>query len=569
MENFHLEKEETLFSIVDRVKRSRDKDIVLNVPAGLTVLKSIVNLKILKEEALSLEKNISISTNDSFIKNFIKRAGIELLEDIEQSIDVPEKSQKTMSDIVGLKNVVDLRPKKPEIIQEPEIKPIIESEPVIIKEETPYGRPLDDLGAKEEQFEELFRKEPEKQIEPESEILQTKYKFEGPKTKSSFFTKKKVIGFLIFIALIALGFVIYFVLPRAQIVISPKKEIIKFETEIAVDRDVDSIDSDANIIPGQIFEIEMQDSKKFPTTGEKDLREKAKGVVIIYNQYSSEDQSLVKTTRFLSDSGKLFRLVDTVVIPGAKIIEGQIIASSKEVELIADEEGEEYNIAPSKFTIPGFKGTPKYTGFYGESSDSMSGGIIGRFNVATKDDIDGAKEILGLELKDKVYKEFIKKIPKDLTLLENAQVLEIIESNSSLEVDEPGKEFTITVKVRAIGLAFKEENAISLIKDNLKDKISEDKTLLPSTISIEYNNPEIDLENGRIEFSCNAEAKTAVNIDQNKFKSDLAGKNEIEVRKYLSGLSEIESAKVVFWPFWVKKIPINLDKIKIVVDTEN
>jgi len=265
----------------------------------------------------------------------------------------------------------------------------------------------------------------------------------------------------------------------------------------------------------------------------------------------------------------LFRLIETTVIPGASIVEGQIIPSSKKIEIIADESGEAYNIGPSKFTIPGFKGSPKYTSFRGESSESMSGGIKGRVKIATKDDIDGAKEIVSLELKEKVYKEFIKKIPKELTLLENAQVLDIIESNSTLEPDGPGKDFTITIKAKAWGLAFLEQDTIKLIENSLVSKVSDNKVLLPSTITIDYKNPEIDFDNGTIGFTCKSEVKAAWNLDKEVFKNDLAGKNEIEVRKYLSNLSEIESAKVVFWPFWVKRVPVNKNKIKVIIDIEN
>jgi len=561
MENFYLEKKETLFSIIDRIKRSRDNNIVLVVPNGLITLKSIVNLKILKEEALSLDKNISISTSDFFIKNLIEQAGLELVE-----VEKPEiKPRKIMSDIVKPANLVDLRPKK--VVEKPVIEEPVIEEPVIEEpeEKTPYGRPLDDLGAKEEEFKELFEKEKEQ----ESEILETEYKFEEPKSHFKIFTKKRVIGAFLIFGIIGLGLISYFILPRVQIVLDPKKETIRFEADIMVDKDVDSVDANAGIIPGQVFEIEMQDSRTFPTTGEKDLEEKARGFITIYNEYSSEEQALVKTTRFLSNNGKLFRLIETTVIPGASIVEGQIIPSSKEIEIIADEPGEAYNIGPTEFTIPGFKGSPKYTGFRGESSESMSGGIKGRVKIATKDDIDGAKEIVSLELKEKVYKEFIKKIPKELTLLENAQVLDIIESSSTLEPDNPGKDFTITIKAKAWGLAFLEQDTIKLIEDNLVSKVSDNKVLLPSTITIDYKNPEIDFDNGKIGFTCESEVKVAWNLDKEVFKNDLAGKNEIEVRKYLSNLSEIESAKVIFWPFWVKRVPVNKNKIKIIIDIES
>jgi len=578
MENFYLEQNEELFSIIDRIRRSRDRRIALIIPAGLQALRSIINLKILKEEIISMGKDVSVVTADNLIKKLAQQVNLPILDKIQEEPQIINKpneerrqieferklksGKRIISDIV--KPAEPVKPPFEEVFSPPEPE-IPESRQV---EETPkaddFGEEFRDLGEKEEQFDELFSKK------KETKTKEVKREEFGEKEKRPFrfFTAKRVISFLIFLLLLGGGFVLYFILPKAEVVINPKKEDISLETEITADKNIDSIDLENNKIPAQIFQVETDDSRTFPTTGEKEVEEKAKGTIVVYNQYSSSEQALVKTTRFLSENGKIFRLTATVVIPGATIDEGKIIPSSKEVIVEADEAGEAYNIGPSKFTIPGFEGTAKYTGFYGQSSEPMRGGAKGLMKVATKEDVEGAIQIVSAELKNKVSDEFKQKIPKELKMLDSSQVLEVTESDSTLNAGEPGKEFTVTVKVKAWGLAFKEDDVFSLIKDNINDKISQDKILISSTIKVNYKNIKTDSANGRTDFTAQAQAKTAWNIDEDLLKKDLAGKDEIEVRKYLSSLAEIETAKVIFWPFWVKRIPANKDKIKIVIKTE-
>jgi len=59
-------------------------------------------------------------------------------------------------------------------------------------------------------------------------------------------------------------------------------------------------------------------------------------------------------------------------------------------------------------------------------------------------------------------------------------------------------------------------------------------------------------------------------IDIESLRQDLAGKGEVDIRRVLSKMPEIQDAKVTFWPFWVRGMPSGVDKIKISLpsDTE-
>ena len=377
--------------------------------------------------------------------------------------------------------------------------------------------------------------------------------------------KKKVLVTVGIICLIVFAFIFYFTLSKAEVIINPKIETMQFQTELNIDKNVAFIDLESNKIPGQLFQVEKEKQEEFLATEEKELREKARGTITIYNQYSSAPQTLVKNTRFVSEKGKLFRTTQTIIIPGAKVKEGQIIPSSVDVEIIAAEPGKEYNIGPSSFTIPGFKGTAKYTGFYGKSTEAMTGGIVGKVKVVSGDDIQGAKDILIVELKEKARKELEKRIPSDLKILEDTVLEEVVESSSSVEADQPAEKFTVKVKVAAKILGFDENDAISLINDSLEGKILENRVLIPDTIELNYIITDINLEKGTVKLTCEVRENVAWKIDAEEIRRELAGKNEIKVRQYLASRPEIERAKVIFWPFWVKKIPSNEKKIKITI----
>jgi len=378
--------------------------------------------------------------------------------------------------------------------------------------------------------------------------------------------KKKKKFILIGISCLALvGIIFCFTLSKAKIIIEAKTEAIQFQIDLNIDKNIAFIDLENNKIPGQIFQVEKEGEKEFPATQEKELEEKAKGTITVYNQFSSAPQTLVRTTRFASKNGKIFKTVKTVVIPGAKIEAGKIIPSSIDIQVEAIQPGDKYNINPTSFTIPGFKGTSKYSDFYGESSQPMAGGIVGKVMVVSEEDIQGAKEILAIELKEKAKKELEKRTPSDLKILKDAISEEIIESSSNIEANHPAEKFTLKVKVVAKVLAFYEKDAVSLINDNFREKIEENKSLLPETIEIEYAITNSDLEKGIMKLDCKVKENLAWKVNVEGIKKDLKGKSEINVRQYLSSRPEIKSARVIFWPFWVKKIPSDKEKIEIEV----
>lgn len=376
------------------------------------------------------------------------------------------------------------------------------------------------------------------------------------------FSRAKLVTGSVLLVLAAAAVVCQLTLPTTEITIYPKAELVEFDISIVGRNKISDIDEDLNEIPLQKIEVSQLKSGEFPATGEKQISEKARGRITIFNEYSSSPQILVATTRFESPGGKVFRIYEGVTIPGAEIKENKIVPSSVEVEVIAEEPGEEYNIEAGNFTIPGFKGTPKYVGFYAESDTPMAGGSVKVIKVVSARDIEDAENELSRSLEKEVENSFAEQIPTDLKMIEESMHRET-KIVSAVSEDTEADKFTMEVKTVASALLYEEEDLEQLVDFNISTVISSDRMILPGTQQMEVLEYAVDNQKGEVTFSVHVLEEMAWYLDSQLLKQDLAGLKADEVQNYLASQLSIQEAKVTFWPFWVKRVPKREDKIKI------
>lgn len=373
----------------------------------------------------------------------------------------------------------------------------------------------------------------------------------------------KLLTLFIAVALIITAFSFYIILPAAKVAIVPKKEKSILDVAVVVDKNVSQVSIEK--IPGQLVQIEKPFEREFPATGKKTVSEKAKGTVTVYNAFSSSPQTLVATTRFLSKTGKLFRLVASTTIPGASVEDGKIIPNAVDVEVVADQPGDEFNIGPSDFTIPGFQGTPKFAGFYGKSTSAMAGGLTGEFRVVSKEDLEKAKDAVRQEIEGGARQELLSKIPADLKFIAGAEEERVSEIIASREVGAKAETFTLKAKLTLRALLFKESDLETLADQVIGAKISADQTLTPESRKLSYGKPELNVTQGWMKLSVSVEQEIMGKIDSAALKEKLAGKNETEIRGIISQEKGVESATVTFWPFWVSSAPRSSGKIQVII----
>ncbi len=393
-------------------------------------------------------------------------------------------------------------------------------------------------------LEKLERKEKKKKIKPRRFLL-------------------KGVVFISF-CLVAVGITGYSIFSKTEVEIWPKTEIMDLKGAVTIDANATQSDFSAKVIPGKIFKDQKSGSQEFPATGKTSKEAKAQGVIKVYNAYSDLPQTLVANTRFVSADGKLFKLVKKEVVPGGTYDNGKLVPGSIDVEVQAAEAGEDYNIGPSTFSVPGLAGTPKYTAFYGKSFKPMSKGFKGEAAKITSSDIENAKNVLANKLKEE-SRNFLKNTtPKDFTLLDETISQEVTKENPSVGVNSEAKSFILQTEIKSEGLAFKKSDMDSFVKNIISSNMAKDKKFQEESLQIKFSAK--NKESSKVVLDLEIRIKIYPNLDLTEIRKALSGKSLQEVKGFLSDQSQITKVEVKSSPFWRKKIPKNIEQLEVIIN---
>ncbi len=528
----YVKKQDDLASIVEKIINSPEKEIVLVVPKNSFLAKSYFNFEILKREVENVGKKIFIDTLDPIIKNFAHQVQIEVITETqkEEILDIlpPKKNKKTKEFLTQEKTFKDLEP--------------------LAKE---------NFKKKEDYFEKINKiwKKDSSRLSLKTEII-----------KDSKNKRKKS---LIFLALIILGaslsYLFFFKLPKVTLIIYPKKIQKVVEARLGC-APIETIDFENQILPAKILTFERIFEKKFSASGKKLITTKASGKVKIYNAYSSQPQILVKNTRLLGiKSKKLFRLPKKVVIEGAKVIKGKIVPSYIITEIIADKPGEEFNIGRDKFFFPAFKEShsPRYSKVWAETIEEIKGGESKKVTFITKEDLYQATSSLEKNLKFLLETELKEKTKNNFLLPQKNFNLKI-EYTTSLKnlLNSQKEDFVLKGKASLETFAISKKDFLKFIEFALKKEVDFEKWQIED-FKEEFSEVKKEVAHPLISFKAVIKVSLLRKIDPNFLKQKIRNYQEKDLRNFLANLKEIEKAQVIFWPFWVKKVPRNLKKIII------
>jgi len=378
--------------------------------------------------------------------------------------------------------------------------------------------------------------------------------------KRRFPLREILVGSSVILILLCIYF--YNTLPKADIEIWPKTEVLSLQEKVKSDKSVTSVDFDKKVIPAQYVEVEKASWQEFQATGSASNDGKATGTMKIYNKISPSSSFTLKIgTHFLSDSGKYFITLDKVTIPG---MNGNTPGSIS-VKVQAEESGEDHNIGSSKFSVPKLSGTSYYYSIWGESTSAMSGGYAGKVKKVTNKDIVNAKDALTKQLLDQAEKSLRDNLAEGDIVLDGAVAKTIIEASADVKEGAIVDKFTQQAKVKVSALIFKKQDLESFAKTNISSQLSPAKKLLENSLDLSYASTLIDMKLGTQTLDVQMSAKTYYSIDTVSLVDVVSTKSADQIKRaidenYGEFISEL---KVNFWPFWVKSAPKNTDRIKI------
>lgn len=547
-ENIYIDSNDDVSAVVERVLNSESSSLVIFVPDDAKLVESVINLKLLAREAKSAGKKIFIQNDSEMILSMAEEAGIPIVA--QKTMIKPKTSKATFfRDIAPPKSV---RSKKS--IQE-KVSEIESESPRNIKTREKTSE------FSKAKYLEPFNAAPVEEITA-SELTKKK------RTKRRFLKLPKRVGsVLVFlVGILIVIFLCFYFLTSADLTIITQKTTWENQSPVLASKIISENDTANFKIPAQYMKLNRLLNQTFSTTGVKDVSVKSSGKIKIYNAYSSSPQALIVNTRFLSPDGKIFRITKAVTVPGAKIENGAIIPSSIEVAVVADQAGEQYNISPCKFSIPGFKGSVKYEKFYGQSESAMSGGYIGEAKVASQADLDKARAELLQLAKVSLDEELLSKLPEGFKILDDAKVFTVDKTTYSLKAGDKADSFQSDMSVSLKVLVFEESDVKDLFTQVAQNAQAELLAKELYSVDFQYGVPRVDFEKGMLSFPVNAKLVFRERIKTDSFKDDLTGMSKNKLEEYLKNIEGVEDTTCSITPGFIQFLPIRSSNIKISLD---
>jgi len=359
----------------------------------------------------------------------------------------------------------------------------------------------------------------------------------------------KIVTFFLILTIAAIFIIAHFALSKATITINSTAETTNDSVLIEM-LPADSQEIPVDSIRGQILETDFELTVSVPTSQIVVNTELAGGYVSIINNYS-KDQTLVSTTRLLTEDGKLYRISDRVVVPAGQTV--QVWAQ-------ADQSGPDFVIGPTKFTIPGlWVGLQDY--IYAEAPDGMKLEGVPRSVVTQENLADAAKKIQE-QARLQAATVFNSSLSTDLQL-DDKKIRIVLETINTSEVGQEVSEATLTQKVHAYGLVFDNTDLRSTAQEKFLKELGGKQALAQFNDYFEYQIVEVNQETDKavIEVSLEASVKGKENADKID-KQKIAGQNSEQIDTYLRSVG-FDDFDIELFPFWIKKAPKLLDHIII------
>ncbi|MDP3741541.1 MAG: hypothetical protein Q8R08_04450 [bacterium] len=383
----------------------------------------------------------------------------------------------------------------------------------------------------------------------------------------------KVVSGIIVLIIVILSLFAFYVLPEVRIEVEARTEPVARDFEVRVDKNLQEPNADALAVPGQILAVELTESKTYNSTGIKNIGKKASGFVHIYN-FTKTTLILRAGTTVLSSSGRMYYFTQDVsgIRPTAKIglADPEVDESSliPPVPVVAAMAGTEYNLPKgARLEIENEVLGQSPETLYAVVAEDIAGGTTKEVNVVSENDIARAHQSLSNDLIEKAKLELTRKY--SVTVLDNAMAADVLEPTASVQASAEANSFEASVKVRARAFVFNELEVREIALARIKRLLPQTKVLdegIESKFSTQFAN--VSLDAGAGVLVAHYEGKIVYVVQKDDLINKVKGKNVEEIKEVLLSRPEIESAKIKFYPFWVKHAPKIAGKIKLEVISE-
>lgn len=502
----YIDKQESLASVVDKLKQAETEAVIIIAPHRATVLNSLVNLKILRAQAEAIKRQLTLVTEDGNGRALGRQAGLNVSEFL------PGGNNPQLADQLRVESL-------PPLVQEFDL---VYKQPV-----GPAPRPATAW---------------------QIPTIHIPWRWRG-------FSSKVIAlyGLSLLIVLVA-GILL---IPQAKVNLTVAGQLLQVKLPLQMADLSISNQSNSSIISGRFIDTLQSLDKTFPTTGTRNEGEKARGEIIIYN-HSGIMAGLKADTRF-SAGNLIFKIpADVLIGPGS----GSKPASARAL-VVAESGGAEGNLkANTKLIVPGLSGALRDL-IYAEVASGFSGGTDKKIGVVSEQDIVNAKESISRSVRTESLKKLNKQLKRNEQIYPDLVQVDIIEAVPSKKAGDESKDFNLRVQVRAWSLALPRDTIEKTLTDYVKTQTGQSVEPTPQMRSdVNLGITASDFLKRLISFDLTTEGVVYRPLDLNKLSSQIKFKNKLKAEEILTGIENVRQTNIAIWPNWSNRLPFLTSNIK-------
>lgn len=444
-------------------------------------------------------------------------------------------------------NLGDIRPRKPEQQGEG-------SGGVPVRAEQAPGRPRGDIAPRRPQ---PVTRPPQTRPPEIDEDLGTLDIIDGNKAKRG----RTILVLIVAVLIIGGALLLNVLMGGAEVTVYPKFKDVSVQATFEGKKEPKSGE-----LGYELLTLEATGERQVKASGTEKVSERAEGTLFIYNT-ETKGARLIKNTRFENPDGLIFKIKESVEIPSAtKDAKGALVPGVVSADVFADGTGEQYNVPPARFTVPGLKGSPQFATVYGESNVSMTGGFEGERFLLDENELELRKQELQQELRASLLERLKTERPVGFVVFESSVAF----SFETLPATTYGDSLaTIKEKAYLHVPLFKEDEFASYIADSTIAGYEGEKVELPNaqTLSFTYESATATVSDISTEttlpFTLKGTTRVVWSFDTEKLKKDLLGLSKTALEPMLQSYPAIDRAEAVVRPFWAQSFPESPEEIKV------
>jgi hypothetical protein len=365
------------------------------------------------------------------------------------------------------------------------------------------------------------------------------------------------------------GFVISIVFAKTTLTVQPEFHDLNIDAEF-----VAYPERRDNALAYEVMTLEMLGERQLTAVGQREVEEQARGYLEIVKTTPGNER-LIKNTRFRSPQGLIFRIQESVVVPGAaRGRDGTLVPGTVRAEVFAEQAGDQYNLpAETRFNVPAFEEgglTELYETIYAVNRQPFTGGFAGPQFIIDDGELSAASQSLQAELQNTLRERVKNERPAGFVAFTDSFAF----TYTTLPPEQIGQNLVNIRKQAVLQIPLFEASELArfIARETVPAYGGQPMRIVnPDTLSFAYQDPNhsaaILTDLPSIAFTLGGETRLVFEYDAEKLRQELAGKNKAVIEQVLANYAGIiRSAQVSTKPFWRRSFPTDPSRI-IIIET--